>query len=291
MVETKSFTKAAEKCSVPPSSLSRRIADLESSLGASLLVRSTRTVNVTEVGLEYYKRAAQIMTDLDNCNAMVTSHRSKPIGYLRISAQPVFGEQILLPLLDEFCELYPDITLDLHLSDELSALPRDEIDIAIRGGYAPNERVVAIRLTSNEFFAAASKAYLSRMGTPKHAMELKKHLGVFYRAPKEPIPWLCNIEGKWVDVSAPAVAICNNATWLVNKVVKGQGIMFMPLWFLQPYLDRGELEILDIKPKLYATPDTGTEFANYLLYQEQRYHLPKVKVAVEFLTEKIKGKY
>jgi len=289
VVDTGSFTKAAAHFSVPPSSLSRRIADLEKSLGANLLKRSTRVVNVTEIGREYYQQVSQILTQLDYSNEVVRSYQAKPMGQLRISAMVGFGERILLPLLEEFSELYPEIILDVHLSDELSTLGRDDVDIAIRGGYAPNERVVALRLMGNQFVPAASAAYLEQMGTPTHPLQLKAHKGLYYRTPLGPTPWLCEIEGQWRDVSAPTVAISNGGIWLIEKAIKGEGIIMLPRWVLQPYLDSGELQLLNIKPTLSTSQNP--EFAIYLLYQKQRYHVPKVKAAVDFLVARIKGKY
>ncbi|MBV1911457.1 MAG: LysR family transcriptional regulator [Kangiellaceae bacterium] len=281
VVETESFTNAAARFSVPPSSLSRRIADLESSLGANLLKRSTRVVQVTEIGRDYYSQVSQIIDDLEQSNEAVKSYQLKPKGQLRISCMTGFGDRILLPLLEEFSELYPDIILDVHLSDELSDLSRDNVDIAIRGGYAPNERVVALRLMDNLFVPAASKSYLQRMGVPQNALQLKDHKGLYYRTPIGPTPWLCEVEGQWQDVSAPAVAISNAGRWLLSKAVQGQGIIMLPKWVLQPYIDSGELQLLEINPQLSTTQNP--EFAIYLLYQKQRYHVPKVKVAVDFL--------
>ncbi len=289
VVETGSFTKAATLFSVPPSSLSRRIADLESSLGANLLKRSTRVVKVTEIGREYYKRVSKLITELDNSNEVVRSYQAKPVGRLRISSMVGFGEEILLPLLEEFSELYPDIILDVHLSDELSTLGRDDVDIAIRGGYAPNERVVALRLMGNQFVPAASESYIRSMGQPADVGQLKHHKGLYYRTPTGPTAWLCEVDGQWQDVSAPAVAISNGGHWLIQKAVKGQGIIMLPRWVLQPYLDRGELQLLDINPTL--TTSQNPEFAIYLLYQKQRYHVPKVKAAVDFLAARVKGNY
>ncbi len=289
VVETGSFTKAASIFSVPPSSLSRRVADLERSLGANLLKRSTRVVTVTEIGREYYNQVLSILAELDHSNEMVRSYQAKPTGQLKISAMTGFGERILLPLLDEFSERYPDIVLDVHLSDQLSTLGRDDVDIAIRGGYAPNERVMAIRLMDNQFVPAASKGYLAEMGTPSHATDLKAHKGLYYQTPLGPTPWLCKIDGQWQDVSAPAVTISNGGKWLIEKAIKGQGIIMLPHWVLKPYLESDELTLLDIHPKVTTTQNP--ELAIYLLYFKQRYHVPKIKVAVDFLVARIKGNY
>ena len=136
VVETGSFTKAARMFDVPPSSLSRRVADLEKNLGATLLKRSTRVVKVTEIGQTYYEQIQQVLHRLEQSNEAVRSYQAKPMGQLHISSMVGFGERILLALLDEFSQLYPEIILDVSLSDELSALGRDNVDIAIRGGYA-----------------------------------------------------------------------------------------------------------------------------------------------------------
>ena len=287
VVETGSFTQAAKRFSVPASSLSRRVADLEKSLGATLLKRSTRTVQVTEIGRSYFEQVREILLQLEQSDESVRSYQARPMGRLRISSTVGFGERILLPLLEEFSQLYPDVLLDVSLSDQLSALGRDEVDIAIRGGYAPNERVLAIKLMSNQFIPAASPDYLARMGTPVHPRELVDHRGLYFRTPTGPTPWICELNGQWQEVSAPAVAVSNSGKWLAEKAVQGQGILMSPRWSLAPYLARGELQELCFDPPLQVTQNT--DLAIYLLYQKQRYLVPKVKVAVDFIVARVKG--
>jgi DNA-binding transcriptional LysR family regulator len=188
VVDTGSFTKAAAIFSVPPSSLSRRVADLEQSLGATLLKRSTRVVSLTEIGKSYYLQVSEILSQLEHSDEAVRSYQATPMGVLNISSMVEFGERILLPLLDEFSELHPQITLNVSLSDELSTLARDEIDLAIRGGYAPDERVVAIKLMDNHFIPVASPSYLDKFGVPKNALQLKQHKGLYFKTPTGPTP-------------------------------------------------------------------------------------------------------
>ncbi|MBT8150950.1 MAG: LysR family transcriptional regulator [Gammaproteobacteria bacterium] len=287
VVETGSFTQAAKVFSVPPSSLSRRVSDLEKSLGATLLQRSTRVVKVTEIGQIYFEQIQHILNQLEQSNETVRSYQKTPMGQLRISSLVGFGERILLELLEEFSQLYPKIVVDVSLSDELSTLGRDDVDIAIRGGYAPNERVQAIRLMDNEFIPVAAPSYLEKMGTPKSAHELQQHRGLYFRTPNGPNPWLCELDGQWKDVSAPQVAVSNNGKWLANKAVNGQGIVMAPRWMLAPYIDRGELEELFFKPPLRVSQHA--DLAVYLLYQKQRYLVPKVKVAVDFLVSRVQA--
>lgn len=288
VVETGSFTKAASTFNVPPSSLSRRVVDLEKSLGATLLKRSTRLVKLTEVGQIYYNDVQQIVNQLEQSHETVRSYQTTPMGRLSISSMVSFGDKILLPLLEEFNALYPEIILDVSLSDELSTLGRDDVDIAIRGGYAPNERVLAIKLMNNEFIPVASPGYLKKHGVPKSVMELKHHNGLYFKTPLGPTPWLCKVDEQWHDVSGPAVVISNNGAWLSKKACNGEGILMSTRWALASYLESGELQELKFEHRLAVTQNSS--MAIYLLYQKQRYLVPKVKAAVDFLVQKIKVK-
>lgn len=286
VVETGSFSRAAATFSVPPSSISRRIADLEKHLGAHLLKRSTRVVKVTEIGQLYYDQVRGLLLQLEQSDESVRSYQAQPMGQLRISSMVSFGERLLMPLMEEFSYLYPEIVLDVSLSDELSTLGRDEVDVAIRGGYAPNERVQAIRLMDNEFVPVASPGYLARMGVPQDAFALRQHQGVFFRTPNGLAPWLCEAEGQWHDVSGQPVAVSNNGRWLADLGLAGRGIMMAPRWSIAPYLESGELVELNIQPALRVTQNP--ELAIYLLYQKPRYLVPKVKVLVDFLVARVR---
>ena len=286
VVETGSFTKAAKAFDVPPSSLSRRVSDLEKSLGATLLKRSTRLVKLTEVGQVYYDDVQHILNQLEQSKETIRSYQTTPMGRLRISSMVGFGEKILLPLLDEFKALYPQIVLDVSLSDELSTLGRDDVDIAIRGGYAPNERVLAIRLMDNRFIPVAAPDYLKIHGVPSSALALRDHHGLYFKTPSGVTPWLCHIDDQWHDVSGPAVAISNNGPWLTKQACAGKGILMSTRWALAEYLASGALQVLTFEHELTVTQHS--DMAVYLLYQKQRYSIPKIKAAVDFLVEKIK---
>ncbi len=288
VAETGSFTKAAKQFDVPSSSLSRRVADLEKSLGASLLKRTTRSVQLTEIGRDYFSQVQDILQQLEQSNESVRSYHAKPMGLLRISAMVGIGERILLPLMEEFSALYPEIILDISLSDELSALGRDDVDIAIRGGYAPNERVLAIRLMDNDFIAVAAPAYLIEHGSPRHPKELREHKGLYFRTPNGPQTWYYQQDEQWHTAAVVPAAISNNGKWLAKKAANADGIMMAPRWMLADYLQRGELQELQLEPKLKVTQNR--ELAVYLLYQKQRYLVPKVKVAVDFIVARVKAK-
>ena len=242
-------------------------------------------VKLTEVGQVYYNDVQQILSQLEQSKETVRSYQTTPMGRLRISSMVGFGEKVVLPILDEFSALYPQIVLDVSLSDELSTLGRDDVDIAIRGGYAPNERVIAIRLMDNGFIPVAAPSYFTKHGMPSTAMELKNHSGLYFKTPTGPTPWLCYIEDQWHDVSGPAVAISNNGAWLAKKACNGEGVFMSTRWALASYLESGALQELIFEHDLAITQNA--DMAVYLLYQKQRYLVPKVKAAVDFLVEKI----
>jgi DNA-binding transcriptional LysR family regulator len=285
VAETGSFSRASEHFGVPPSSLSRRVADLEAHLGTSLLKRSTRVVKLTEIGQNYYAQVCHILSQLEATDEAVGQYQSRPIGRLRISSMVGFGETIFLPLMDRFSARYPDITLDITLTDSLSVLNRDDVDLAIRGGFAPDERVIATRLMDNHFIAVASPTYLKRFGNPRQPSDLCNHKGLYFRTPQGPTPWLCEVDGRLQDVSAPAAAISNSGHWLRDKAERGEGILLLPRWVLEPFLQKGSLVPLALSPLLRVTPDP--DLAIYLLYRETRYQVPKIRVAVDFLIDEM----
>ena len=159
IVQTGSFSGAARLAGVPVSSLSRSIQALESELGAQLLKRSTRHVATTEIGRIYVDQCQDILIAVDRAEGQVGSYQSSPSGVLRISALPLYAEVSLMPILETLQEAYPDIVIDLDLSNQVADLDRDGIDIAIRGGGIPDGRIIAQYIDDNTHFLCASPAY------------------------------------------------------------------------------------------------------------------------------------
>jgi len=286
VAETGSFTGAAKTFSVPPSSISRRISDLEASLGTHLFKRSTRVVKLTEIGQIYFEQVNDILLQLEQSSESVRSYQSTPMGQLRVSSMVTFGEQLLLPLLAEFTVLYPDIIMDVSLTDDLSSLTRDDVDVAIRGGYAPDEHVHAVRLMANAFIPVASPAYLAAAGQPNDGFELREHAGLFFRTPRGPSPWLLKTDKQWHDVSGQPITISNNGKWLMDLGLAGKGIMMAPRWSVGAHLESGAL--VELLPESELSVNQNPDLAIYLLYQKPRYLVPKVKVFVDFLMDKLK---
>jgi DNA-binding transcriptional LysR family regulator len=285
VADTLSFSRAAKAFGVPASSISRRISDLEAELGVDLLHRTTRTVRLTEVGTLYLEQVRAGMAQLDDAEELVGQRSSTPSGTLRISTMPGYGQLLLMPALQDFCERYPDIVLDVHLSDALVELGRDQIDIAIRGGRQPQDRVVARKLDPNRFILAASPQYLAQAGTPRTLDDLVGHRALMYRGPNAVIKWQGLDEDGWRELPMAPAFISNDGASLIAMARRHRGLVLLSEWGLKSYLGSGELVQVTLDQPVSV--GRGGESGIYLLYLQTRYRIPKVRVAVEFLVERL----
>lgn len=285
VADTLSFSRAARAFGVPASSISRRIADLEAELGVELLHRTTRTVRVTEVGVQYVEQVRAGLAQLDDAQELVGQRSSTPSGTLRISAMPSYGQLLLLPALVTFGERYPDVLLDVHLSDSVVELGRDQVDIAIRGGRQPEGRVVARKLDRNHFVLAASPQYLARHGTPRTLDDLQDHRALLYRGPNALLKWHGLDEDGWRELAVPPAFISNDGASLIGLACQHRGLVLLPEWGLRPHLERGELTHVAMDQPVSI--GRGGEAGIYLMYLRTRYQIPKVRVAVDFLVEQL----
>ncbi|WP_186510899.1 LysR family transcriptional regulator [Caenimonas sedimenti] len=289
VADTLSFSGAARAFGVPASSISRRISDLEEELGVELLHRTTRTVRLTELGALYLEQVRAGVSRLDDAEELVGQRSSTPSGTLRISTMPSYGQLLLLPALEDFSDRYPGIVIDLHLSDSLVDLGRDQIDLAIRGGPQPQDRVVARRLDPNRFILVASPKYLAERGTPKtlEDLELQGHSALYYRGPNAVIKWQGQEDGAWRELAVPAGFISNDGVSLVAMARKHRGLALLSEWGLRDALASGELVRVELEQPVAV--GRGREAGIYLLYLQARYQVPKVRVAVEFLVGRLTG--
>jgi|TARA_B110000261_G_C13035917_1_gene338250 DNA-binding transcriptional LysR family regulator len=283
VAELHSFTQAAEEFGIPASSISRRIKDLEKMLGIELLQRSTRAVKLTELGAVYYSMIEEGVRVLDDADDLVSQRMDAPSGIIRITAMPTYGELVLSPILEKFTQTYPDIVLDLYYSDDVMTLGKDPFDIAIRGGYAPDERVIAKRLTGHEFKLVATPEFLASLdcATPLSLDTLKSCKTLQYRGPKGLIDWYVMTGDRWEKIDIKPSMICNNGTILSRAALKHQGIVFMPQWGMQPYLDSGK--VVEVPTEDIISLNRSRDIGIFLLHLKSRYQIPKIKLCVDFL--------
>jgi len=225
------------------------------------------------------------LAQLNDADELVGQRSRMPSGTLRISSMPSYGQLLLMPALQNFCDRYPDIVLDVHLSDALVDLGRDQIDIAIRGGRQPQDRVVARKLDPNRFILAASPQYLAQKGTPRSLDDLPAHSALMYRGPNVLIKWQGLDEDGWREIPVTPAFISNDGASLIAMACKGRGLVLLSEWGLKDYLRRGDLVQVTLEQPVSV--GRGGESGIYLLYLQTRYQIPKVRVAVEFLIERL----
>ena len=175
VAELGSFVEASRVLGVPASSVSRRLQDLEAELGVTLLSRTTRAVRLTELGQLYLDRVRPTVDNLRYTHELVKNHHASPTGILRMSAITGYGEYRLVPALRRLRQRFPELVVDLELTDQLIDLTNDEIDIAIRATAHPPERAIARRLNSNNYLLVAAPAYLEECGAPRSLDDLQHH--------------------------------------------------------------------------------------------------------------------
>lgn len=282
VAETASFTDAAKAFSVPASSVSRRIRDLEQQLGVELFHRTTRVVRQTELGVLYERMVQEAVNALDHADHVVSEQSETPSGSLTISSMPGYGRVRLIPALLRFQDLYPDVVLDVQLSDQVADLSRGEVDIAIRASADLPERAVARRLTANRFILVASPGYLAAHGTPSTLRELENAKTMLYRAPVGILRWKALQGETWVEVDAPVVLASNDGSLLVEAALLGRGVALIPEWGITEELARGQLTEIQLEDAHVSVTETPNP-AIFLLYHRPRYQLQKVRAAVDFL--------
>ncbi|WP_026972864.1 LysR family transcriptional regulator [Aliagarivorans marinus] len=280
VAEQGSFSAVADALNCPVSKVSRQIQALESTLKGELVLRSTRRNQLTELGQLYLPRCREILAAVAQSNDVVAQYQSLPSGRLRITAMPSYAELQLLPAIEGLQQRYPQLVIDLELTDQVMDFYQHNIDIAIRGGLLGDQRLVAHRLEDNQFLLCAAPSYLKHYGRPSHYRELVQHYALDYRSPRGELPWRVKEAGNWVKVDVQKRLVTNSTQLLLRQVLEGKGLAMLPLWSIRSYLAAGQLELLDLEPTIGGG---DSDLGVHLLYQRSRYEVPKVRVAVDYL--------
>ncbi|HWJ93585.1 MAG TPA: LysR substrate-binding domain-containing protein, partial [Telluria sp.] len=173
VVEAGSFSRAAETLDMPNATLSKLVQELEAHVGVKLLQRTTRRVTVTTEGREYYEKTARVLTDLEEIDSAFNDSRGKPRGRLRIDIGSSTASDVLVPALPDFMARYPDIRIELGVSDRSVDLIGDNVDCVIRGGALTDSSLVARSIGQARMVTCATPAYLKQFGVPADPDELK----------------------------------------------------------------------------------------------------------------------
>lgn len=282
VAETKSFSASASTFGVPASSVSRRIQDLEAALGVTLLTRTTRVVRLTELGELYFEQVSKTLSKLRYADELVKDRPTAPSGRLRITSTPGYGSARLMPALRKLRRQFPDLILDVELTDQVSNLSGEDVDLAVRATSEPPERAIARKLANNTFMLVASPAYLTQFGTPQKLNDIAQHKSLLYRGPGRILQWQAKTAHGWVDLETRPTFISNAGAELLDEALAGGGIALLPHWSVQELIDRGQLHKITLMDAQISVSRTSESWI-YLLYHQPKYRLKKIKAAVDFL--------
>jgi DNA-binding transcriptional LysR family regulator len=279
-VETGSFAAAAKALRQTPSAVSRSVARLEARLGTRLLQRTTRSLALTPEGEVYRLRAQAILADLDELERSFVADKAEPRGRLRVSASLPFGLHRVLPILPEFMDRYPQVSVDLSLSDALVDLVSERTDVAIRHGPLRDSNLRARKLGSSRWIIAAAPSYLARHGTPLRPDELERHNCLNFNFRRAIEGWSFRIDGQLQQHSVPGRFQGNSGEALRLMAVGGAGIARLAHFLVGEDLRAGRL-----LPVLSEFTPGDSEDIHALYVGHQRL-AARVRAFVDFLAER-----
>ncbi len=283
VVEEGSFVAAAGILGVAVSSVTRQVTNLESHLGVQLLNRSTRSVTVTDAGNKYYVDAIRILDDMAEANRNVMEAGQGPRGLLRVSAPSAFARLHIAPFISDYLAKYPDIELDLVISDAVINLAEERMDIAIRIGEVEGNSLIARKLAPHRRILCASEGYLEKYGTPQSPEDLKHHNCLTFASRTGGRNWKFERGDEEITVKVKGALRANNSELLRESALAGTGIILSPDWLVGCDITKGELKPL--LPDWAATPGTKNGAVNAVYLQSHR-GSQKITSFVEFLKER-----
>ena len=244
VVETGNFTRASASLNVPKATISNLIQGLEAHLRTKLLNRTTRRVLVTPDGALYYERAARLLSDLEELDGSLSSAQTLPKGRLRVEMASAVANLIIIPALIEFHQRYPDIQIDLGVSDRPVDYVAENVDCAIRIGELSDQSLIARRIGDMHFIACASAEYLDRCSTPKHPSDLSNNchvVGYFRPSTGQQMPFHFKRGTEEVEVNERYVVAANESTTYLAAARAGLGVVQAPLFMVQEDIANGTL--------------------------------------------------
>ncbi|KAB2965680.1 LysR family transcriptional regulator [Zoogloea sp.] len=279
LVKQGSLAATARELNLTPPAVSRRLSQLEERLGVRLLNRTTRRISLTSEGEVYFANAQRILSDIDEMERLVSSSRAAPKGLLRVNAPLGFGRSYIGPAISAFTKAYPDVEVQLHLTDRPVSLPDEAIDVSIRFGDLPDSRLIAKKVAANRRLLCASPAYLRVAGLPAYPHELTQHQCIVLRQNESAYGnWRLSRGKQTETVKVHGKLSTNDGEVALNWALEGHGILMRAEWDVAKYLRSGRLvQVLAD----YDTPPADV----YAVYLERLNLSAKVAYFVEHLRD------
>ncbi len=276
-----SFAEAARRRDTDPSSISRTIAALEDRLGFRLFQRTTRRLSLTEAGDAYVQRIAPLLEEAELAAEAARDVSRTPTGTLRITASVSYGQAVLVPLIPAFRRSYPDLGLDLMLSDATLDLVSDRVDLAVRLGTRPEIDAIATKLADTRYRVCASPEFLRRHGPIERPEDLSRVDCLRFPFVGFRSRWLFRRADRDIlEVPVGGKVVASNAMALFQLAVAGGGPALLADWTVDDAIRRGDL--VDVFPG-YDVTATDFDTGVWLLYPSRAYLPMKVRVFIDFL--------
>ncbi|MDB5362736.1 MAG: transcriptional regulator, LysR family [Rhodospirillales bacterium] len=277
--ELGSFSKAAADCGAKVSSVSRAVAALEADLGVALFNRSTRRLNPTEAGGDFYERAVRILVEVEDARQQTAALNGRPQGLLKLNLPGAFGRRHVVPLLPGFLKAYPDIRIEATLTDATVNLIEAGADVAIRIGALPDSALVAKKLAPHRRVLCASPAYLAGRAAPAHPPDIagENCLG-FALQPAD--RWFFERGAERVEVAIKGTFKANDSEALLDVALAGLGVALLPTWLVGEVLRSGRL--VPLLPGWTAGLAPGDR-AIWGVYPPKKILSPKVRVFLDHI--------
>lgn len=276
VVEFDGFTAAGKRLGLSKSVLSRMVSELEAELGATLMVRTTRCLSLTDEGRTYYEACSRMVAIAEEANTCVTARSSKPRGHLRIGASSSLGSRLVAPALAEVLAAQPGVSLDLILDDRFADLMDEELDLVVRSGDLVDSSLLVRKLASFRYFVCGSPEYLQTHGIPNEPAELRGHEWIGY----DQLPTRLSFrrQGRSRSVTIRPRLRTNSGAAVLELLRGGHGLGLAPAWHVFDDLRGGRLQV--VLPE-YQTR-RGSTFA---LFPRAKSTLPRVRVVVDALVD------
>jgi len=277
VIQHGSMTAAAQAEGVAPAIIGRRLDALEERLGVKLLVRTTRRMALTHEGSSFLEDCQRLLTDWANSEAGVSAGGVKASGHLRLTAPAGFGRRHVAPLVPQFRELHPEVTVSLNLSDRVVDLAREGFDCSVRVGDLPDSSLVSVRLADNRRLCVATPQFLAQHGTPQHPQELSRFTCLTLSSDaSQTRGWAFQVQGHLVHYKPNGPMDCSDGQVLKDWCLAGAGIAWRSTWEVQQEIQSGQLVAL---LEDFAAPPNGI----YAVFV-QRKHMPlRVRLWIDFL--------
>ena len=245
VVELRSFAAAASELALSKATVSKAVGRLEKRLGARLFNCTSRRLALTDAGQKLSARAGRLLADGEAAENEALAQSVSPRGLVRLAVPMTFGVKSVAPILPEFLQAYPDVSIDLHLSDAMVDLIGEGFDAGLRIARLPDSSLIARRLCGVARYTVAAPAYLKRHGKPTHPMQLAQHKCFGYAYMTTPDVWhYSNAAGEQASVRPAGQLRVNNGEALLPAVIAGLGIADLPDFIVNDAIEAGEIEVI-----------------------------------------------